>query len=283
MQKVIGWLLTPLHLLLFAAVLLVFHIAQVLALPFGYGLHKRVVDYLNFFVLASLKVMGTRFEFSCEHALPKDCPLVVVSNHQSMYDIPMLGWLFRDHHPKYIAKIELGKRLPSISYNLRHGGSVLIDRSDPRSSMRAIISFGKQVEEYRYAACIFPEGTRARGGVMKEFIPAGLMTLVRATPSATIVPVAIDGSWELMRYRMRPIPFGVRVKCKVLAPMDPGEHPVKDLAGVVEERIRSELIAHRQAGTTPGTTPGATPSATPSAIPSAIPSETPSETPSEPR
>ena len=52
MSKAIGWLLTPLHLLLFALVLLFFHVAQALARPFGYGAHKRVVDYLNLGVLA---------------------------------------------------------------------------------------------------------------------------------------------------------------------------------------------------------------------------------------
>lgn len=241
MQKAIGWLLTPLHLALFMVVLLIFHVAQVLALPFGYATHKRVVDYLNFCLLASLKVMGTRIEFRCEHELPTDTPLIVVANHQSMYDIPMLGWVFRNHHPKYVAKIELSKGLPSISYNLRHGGSVLINRSDARASMRAIQRFGKQVEKHQYAACIFPEGTRARDGVMKEFNPAGLTMLIRAAPSATIVPVAIDGSWRLMRYRMRPVPFGVRVQCTVLAPIGQDEYPARDIAGVTENRIRESM------------------------------------------
>jgi 1-acyl-sn-glycerol-3-phosphate acyltransferase len=222
-------------------VLLIFHVAQVLALPFGYATHKRVVDYLNFCLLASLKVVGTRIEFRCEYDLPTDTPLIVVANHQSMYDIPMLGWVFRNHHPKYVAKIELSKGLPSISYNLRHGGSVLINRSDARASMRAIQKFGKQVEEHRYAACIFPEGTRARDGVMKEFNLAGLTMLTRAAPSATIVPVAIDGSWRLMRYRMRPVPFGVRVRCTVLAPIGQDEYPAKDIAGVTENRIRESM------------------------------------------
>lgn len=241
MSKVFGWLLTPLHVVLFMAVLLVFHVAQVLALRFGYAAHKRVVDCLNFCILVSLKAVGTRIEFSCEHQLPADTPLIVVANHQSMYDIPLLGWTFRRHHPKYVAKIELSKGLPSISYNLRHGGSVLIDRSDPRGAMRAIQSFGRQVEEHRYAACIFPEGTRANDGVMREFNPAGLLALVRATPSATIIPVAIDGSWELMRYRVRPIPFGVRVRCTVLEPIDQNAYPFKELAGVVEKRIRESM------------------------------------------
>lgn len=241
MAKTLGWLFTPLHAVLFFTVLIVFHVAQVLALRAGYAAHKRVVDSLNYCLLASLKVMGARIEFVCDYELPADRPLVVIANHQSMYDIPMLGWIFRRHHPKYVAKIELGKGLPSISYNLRHGGSVLIDRSDPRSSMRAIQKFGKQVEEHCYAACIFPEGTRARDGVMKEFNPAGLLGLVRATPSAAIIPVAIDGSWELMRYSVRPIPFGVRIRCTVLEPVDRTAYPAKELAGVAEKRIREAL------------------------------------------
>lgn len=241
MPKVMGWLLTPLHLVMFVIVLLTFHVAQVLALPFGYAAHKRVVDYLNLCVLASLKVVGTRIELRSEHEIPTDTALIVVANHQSMYDIPLLGWTFRHHHPKYVAKIELSKGLPSISYNLRHGGSVLIDRSDARAAMRAIQKFGRQVEAHRYAACIFPEGTRARNGVMKKFNPAGLLTLVRAAPSATIVPVAIDGSWELMRYRIRPIPFGVRVRCTVLEPISQKEYPAKELAGIAENRIREAL------------------------------------------
>ncbi len=108
--------------------------------------------------------------------------------------------------------------------------------------MRAIQKFGKQVEEHRYAACIFPEGTRARDGVMKEFNPAGLVVLMRAAPSATIVPVAIDGSWELMRYRMWPVPFGVRVRCTVLAPVSQREQSAKAVVRVVEDRIREAVF-----------------------------------------
>lgn len=247
MRKAISWLLTPLHWAFFLTVLLVFHVAQVIARPFGYNAHKRVVDFLNLGVLASLGVMGTRITIDRAYEPPPDVPLIIVSNHQSMFDIPLLGWIFRKHHPKYVAKIELARGRPSISYNLRHGGSVLIDRSDPKGSLREIQKFGKSVEENRYAACIFPEGTRARDGVMKEFNVAGLMALARTVPSAAIVPVAIDGSWELMRHGMRPVPFGVRVKCTVLAPIAQGEFPIKELSGAVEKRIRAVVDGGREA------------------------------------
>ena len=77
--------------------------------------------------------------------------------------------------------------------------------------------------------------------MMKEFSHAGLLALIRTTPSAVIVPVAIDGSWELMRYRMRPIPFGVRVRCTVLAPINQDDFPVKEIGKIAEQRIRASL------------------------------------------
>ena len=51
-----------------------------------------------------------------------------------MYDISPIMWYLRKHHVKFVAKKELGKGIPSVSYNLRHGGSILIDRKKPTSS-----------------------------------------------------------------------------------------------------------------------------------------------------
>ena len=61
-------------------------------------------------------------------------PVVFVANHQSLYDIPPFIWFMRSNHPKFISKIELAKGIPSVSYNLRHGGAALIDRKNPRQS-----------------------------------------------------------------------------------------------------------------------------------------------------
>ena len=97
--------------------------------------------------------------------------------------------------------------------------------------MRDIMKFGKRVEAERYAACIFPEGTRARDGVMKPFIPAGLIALLAV------------GSWKLLRHNLTPVPFGVRVSCKALAPIDQEEYSVKELVGIAEQRIRDALGA----------------------------------------
>ncbi|NJK83130.1 MAG: hypothetical protein HC912_04220 [Saprospiraceae bacterium] len=65
--------------------------------------------------------------------LPTNRPMIIVSNHQSMFDIPAIGQLLQEHHPKYIAKKSLAKGIPSISYNIRKGGSISIDRQDKKN------------------------------------------------------------------------------------------------------------------------------------------------------
>jgi len=243
MQKALGWLLTPLHLILFALILLLLHPTQMVALRVGYAAHKKVGDFLQWSMLAALRVVGTRIRVDGRADLDTDRPLIILSNHQSMYDIPLLGWTFRRHHPKFIAKKELGRYLPSISYNLRHGGSVLIDRDDARESLSALRRFGQYIEEHRYAACIFPEGTRAADGALQPFRAAGLLKLMRAMPNALVVPVAIEGSWELVRYRLLPMPFGVRVRLTVLAPIDPHQHRAKEVIQLAEQAVRRRLTS----------------------------------------
>jgi 1-acyl-sn-glycerol-3-phosphate acyltransferase len=100
---------------------------------------------------------------------------------------------------------------------------------------------GKYIEEHRRAACIFPEGTRAKDGQMRDFKNAGLLKLMKSAPSAIIVPVVISGSWELMKYKLRPIPFGVKLSCSVLSPRVQDQENPKALIEEIEKEIRQEL------------------------------------------
>jgi 1-acyl-sn-glycerol-3-phosphate acyltransferase len=70
------------------------------------------------------------------------------------------------------------------------------------------------------SAVIFPEGTRARGGVLAPFRPQGTLALMAAAPDAPVVPVAIDNSWRLLERGLRPAPFGTRVRVFIGAPIE---------------------------------------------------------------
>ena len=156
-------------------------------------------------------------------------------------DIPPIVWGFRKHHPKYISKIELGKGIPSISYNLRHGGSALIDRKNRGQAVKEIIKLGKHIEEKNYAASIFPEGTRTKTGKVGTFQEGGIHTLMKVAPSAIIVPFSIDGNFELMGKGYFPMAFGTHLKYTVHDPIEPKGHTAKEIAEMCETIIKKEL------------------------------------------
>jgi 1-acyl-sn-glycerol-3-phosphate acyltransferase len=196
---------------------------------------------MNFLIIKSLFILGTSISFTGLEKLPKGRPIILISNHQSLFDIPAIAWAFRNHHPKFIAKIELGKGIPSVSYNLRYGGSALIDRKKPLQSVREIGKLGRYIEEHNYAASIFPEGTRTKDGRMKSFLPAGVDTLLKAAPSAVVVPLAIDGNYELLKKGIYPMSFGVKITLTVLDLIEPGSMTEEELVMKTENMIRSAL------------------------------------------
>src|SRR3546814_14757295 len=87
---------------------------------------------------------------------------VCSSDLQSMYDIPPLIFFLRKHHGKFISKIELAKGIPSISFNLRHGGAANIDRKDPKQSIAEILKLANNMKTKNWSAFIFPEGKIGR-------------------------------------------------------------------------------------------------------------------------
>ncbi|MCK0123091.1 1-acyl-sn-glycerol-3-phosphate acyltransferase [Gelidibacter sp. F2691] len=243
MRKILAYPLTVLYLLCFGLTLVVFHPIQWICFNvFGYKAHKISVDWLQFFLIRCLNVLGTRFTFTNPHDIPMDQPLIIVANHQSMYDISPIMWYMRKHHPKFIAKKELGKGIPSVSYNLRHGGSVLIDRKNPRQALPAIMKFGEYIENTKRAAVIFPEGTRSKTGVPKPFQTKGLEVMMRKAPSALIVPISINNSWKMLRYGKFPMGIGNHLKFTVHQPLKIATFVDKEeLIRTVEQTISSNI------------------------------------------
>lgn len=242
MKKILSFILTPVYLLFFGLLLGIFHPIQMLTeWIWGYQVRKRVVDVMSYGLLYSLWVLGTKITFRGLEKIPQGRPIIIVANHQSTLDIPAVIVGFRKNHPKFISKVELGKWIPSISYNLRHGGSVLIDRNNPRQSVKDILMLGKHIEANNYAACIFPEGTRTKDGKLNSFMPAGIASLIKTSPSALIVPFAIDGNYELMKHGYFPMTVGVHLKLTAFEPIDPKGMDITLLTQRIEDMIRQEL------------------------------------------
>jgi len=225
MIRLLAYPITAVYYLLFGFLLVLFHPVQWLCFNFiGYEAHKKSVDILNGLLALNTCILGTRYRVSGVGTIPEGVPLIIVSNHQSLYDIPLIIWFLRKCHPKFVSKKELGQGIPSVSYNLRHGGSVLIDRKDSRQSLQEIRKLGEYIEVNQRAAVIFPEGTRSRDGNPRRFAENGIKILCKYAPSAFVIPVTINNSWKLVRFGSFPLGIGVKLSMSVHPAL-----PVKDM------------------------------------------------------
>ncbi|PKA98437.1 1-acyl-sn-glycerol-3-phosphate acyltransferase [Flavobacteriaceae bacterium MAR_2009_75] len=245
MQKLLAYPLTLLYQIFFGLTLLVFHPIQwVCYNVFGYHAHKASVSLLNLSLMRCTHILGTTYTFKNPHHIPIERPLIIVANHQSMHDIPPIIWNMRDHHPKFVSKKELGKGIPSVSYNLRKGGSALIDRKNTKQALVEIAKLGKYIEKHNRCAVIFPEGTRSRTGYTKPFKTMGLKILMKNAPSALIVPITIDNSWKMLRYGKFPSGIGNHLTFTVHEPIEVKQN-LDEVIAQTEKAIVSALTSFR--------------------------------------
>ncbi len=243
MLKVLSYPLTVIYYLCFLLTLVIFHPIQWFCFNvFGYQAHKKSVDALQFCLMSCANILGTRFTFTNPYVIDSDQPLIIVANHQSFHDIYPLTWYMRKYHPKFISKIELGKGIPSVSYNLRHGGAALIDRKNPRQSLPALMKFGDYIETNKRSAVIFPEGTRSKNGVPKSFQTKGLEILFKKIPSALVVPISINNSWKMFRYGKFPMGLGNHLTFTVHKPLKVSTFTNKEeLINTIEATIKKNI------------------------------------------
>lgn len=243
MHKIFGYILTPLFYLAFILALVIFHPIQWLCLKLGgYHAHKKCVDILNAWLVACNYIMFNSVQFKDNKDLPVGKPIIFVANHQSSFDIPPLIFFLRRFHGKFISKIELAQaNLPSISFNLKHGGAANIDRKDPKQSILEILKLANNMKEKNWSTIIFPEGTRTRTGQMKRFSIGGIATLLRKNPNALVVPIAINGSYKMVQYGMFPLRPFTKMTWQVLSPINTEEKDIEEIVLEAENNIRIQL------------------------------------------
>ena len=245
MRKIIAYPLSVIYSFFFGLTLLVFHPIQWICFNvFGYALHGKSVALMNLCLMRCSLFLGTTYAFKKPVNLPTNRPLIIAANHQSMHDISPIIWFMRKHHPKFVSKKELGHGIPSVSYNLRHGGSVLIDRNDKKQSLVEIAKLGKYIEKHHRSAVIFPEGTRSRTGHTKPFKPTGLKLLMKNAPSALIVPVSINNSWKMLQYGKFPLGIFNRLTFEVHSPIEI-EGNLDDLITQTESVVTSGVTSFK--------------------------------------
>ncbi|WP_318680094.1 lysophospholipid acyltransferase family protein [Treponema sp.] len=138
-----------------------------------------------------------RLSYSKENFEKLPEQFIVISNHQSLMDIPIFMTFFPDKDVRFVAKEELGRHVPLISEMLRsHEHCVIPRKGGAGKAMRTIESFGKRVLERKQIPIIFPEGTRSKDGELLNFYSAGFRKIAETT-NLPVVVCCLDNGYKI--------------------------------------------------------------------------------------
>jgi len=242
MEKIASYPLSLVYYFFFLLWLVIFHPIQWVCLNiFGYNAHRLSVAYLNWFLVRTTHILGTTYHIKGIENVPQNKPLIIVANHQSLHDITTIIWFLRRAHPKFISKIELGKGIPSVSYNLKHGGSALIDRKDPKQALPEIKKVAELINKNNYSVVIFPEGTRSKTGTPRPFAVNGLKILYKFAPDAYFLPITINNSWKMTKFGQFPLGLGVNLEFNIHKPLKISEHKFEEIFENTEKVITENI------------------------------------------
>ena len=173
---------------------------------------------------------------------------VFVSNHQSIYDIPVI-FASLPFQLRIIAKESLG-RFPFLGWHLRRSGHLLVDRSHPDRA--GILRRWKALVGEGLSVIVFPEGTRSPDGRVGPFKAGSFLLAIEA--GLPLVPLTVDGSRHVMaKGRLTTRPGHVRlvvhdpIATDGLVPAD-----ARDLAGRVRDIVAGSATSTAEPSTIPG-------------------------------
>jgi len=169
-------------------------------------------------------------------------PYVVVSNHQSLADIPLISNL--PWEMKWMGKEELFK-LPIIGWMMSLSGDISVDRKNPRSGAQAIIKAQRYLEKH-CSVMIFPEGTRTLDGRVRPFTDGAFHLAIRA--KVPVLPLAIEGSRDCIPKNSWKFGKSSDIHLKVLPPIDTSSMTIDDVSRLrdnVRRAIMQEVAAWR--------------------------------------
>ena len=118
---------------------------------------------------------------------------IFVSNHQSIYDIPVV-FSSLPYQLRIIAKESLGS-FPFLGWHLRRTGHLLVDRKNPDRA--GILRRWKALVDQGLSLIIFPEGTRSQTGRVGIFKAGSFLMAIEA--GLPVVPISVDGTRRVMR------------------------------------------------------------------------------------
>ena len=188
-----------------------------------------------------LKTTGVTVDVEGLERIQPGTTYVFVSNHQSIYDIPVI-FASLPYQLRIIAKDSLAA-FPVLGWHLRRGGHLFVDRKNPDRS--GILDRWRALVRDGLSLIIFAEGTRSVDGRVARFKAGSFMLALEA--GLPIVPLAVVGTKHVMkkgRLRTEPGHAHLVVHAPIQPPTisSPSVRDAKALADQVHAVVEASVV-----------------------------------------
>jgi 1-acyl-sn-glycerol-3-phosphate acyltransferase len=203
---------------------------------------KRRTEF-SFRVLGRIvaRVHRWRLHFRGLENLDPNRVFVVVSNHQSLADIPLIANL--DVSAKWLAKVELF-RVPVFGWMMRLARHIPVERSERRKAAHALLQCARTLRQGS-SVLFFPEGTRSPGGELLPFNDGPFQIAIRE--KVAVLPLVVEGSGAALPRGTWLFGHHQDIHLTVLPPVDSSGTDVATLRELVRQQISDTM--HQIRGT----------------------------------
>jgi len=192
LKTVFFWVLYPLirPFYLVSVILNTFVLAILIVLIAPFDKRRKFVHYIGrFWSILNICLSGTRLSIKGREKITKGQSYVIMSNHQSLFDV----WALMGKMPiqlRWIIKSEI-KKTPLFGFALERMGHIYVDRNTRKDVVRSLKAATQRIRAGA-SVVVFPEGSRSEDGRLQPFQRGG--TVLAAMAGVSILPVTINGS-----------------------------------------------------------------------------------------
>lgn len=183
-----------------------------------------------------LGLSGVQVRVEGMSRIPRDRPVIYISNHQSHFDVLALTRALPGQY-RVVAKKELFA-IPVFGWALWLAGFIKIDRSDRDKAFRSLDVAARKIARGR-SVLIFAEGTRSRDGSLRPFKKGAFVLAIKS--ACPIVPLSISGSRAVLPSGSLRIERGT-IDLVVGEPIESADYRLENKEDLMEA-VRKAVIA----------------------------------------
>ncbi len=239
--RVVYPLIRPFYLI-FLIIFLIFNtfvLGLIVIMISPFDQNGNIVHYIGrFWSLLNIFLAGTRVKIRGKEKIDKGSNYIVMSNHQSLFDV----WALIGKLPlqiRWIVKKEI-RKVPFFGYALEKMGHIYIDRHDRKNAYMGLEAAVQKIKKGT-SIIIFPEGTRSKNGRLQRFRLGGATLAMRS--GIHILPVTVNGGrFALPKGTLALMPG--KMEIIVGDPIDPcafDENGKEELTAAVKSAIEKNL------------------------------------------